>query len=338
MRSLVVAVAVALGSASAPAAPMEWRWAPDTTHRWYLESEVVLPGFMWLNASANRDGRVSAFQVRAVLQCRVADELGRRGWDLDCVLHDVSLSAVPLPGDEGTLAPILAEHDALLTGASVELGMRRDGRLSRVDLAPPRADSRRQNRTHENLRLVVARALAGLDMQLPRDGSGDAPWLQMQSPLAQVPTSTGSRGAVDIVHERVEERGPWTVVRSAGAGTIVAESMSGHFENPFDLRLGGDGRRQRRAPVPPDRATGVPRPRRSDRGRRERGAVARPRTQRAAPHRGAGDAPFHRPLNPDVAGISTSAYAPCWSARRAAVSSSTSRTACSVVPRASSTR
>jgi hypothetical protein len=136
--------------------------------------------------------------------------------------------------EEGLLQPIVEGLDEILTGAVVQLVVRPDGRVVNLDLENV---SRRNNRVgviNENLRLVLFRAFAGLDLQLPESGEGGN-WPQYGAWLMAAPSTNGSAGTSEIVHS-VVDRGPGGVtILSGGRGLIVP----GGGENLYEARMWG---------------------------------------------------------------------------------------------------
>ena len=85
---------------------------------------------------------------------------------------------------------------------------------------------------HENLRLVMVRALAGFDLQLPRKGeTTDFQWPQYQSLVLQAPSSVGTQGAADVGHRIKSTAGESVIIETAGRGLLA----------PAVLDLGGSG-------------------------------------------------------------------------------------------------
>ncbi|MEQ1501757.1 MAG: hypothetical protein ABMB14_05980 [Myxococcota bacterium] len=227
--------APAPGSPAVPGSPgsevFGWDWS--RTHRFYLESQVQLPLVMWLATPFNHQARTTGFDLRIVTTCADAQVETRRTVQVDCRLDDVALSAAGLVQEEGLLQPILTELDEALTGSVVQLQMHADGRIANIDLEG--GLDRRNNRVgqiNENLRLVVSRAFAGLDLGLP-ESSDDAAWVQYQSWLMRTPSADGSSGGSQIVHRVTARDGAFATIDSGGRGIIVP----GEGENKYDTRF-----------------------------------------------------------------------------------------------------
>ena len=234
MNWLVALAPWTLQSSAMESAVYSWDWS--RSHRMYLETKVQLPVVMWLATPFNHQARITAFDLRLVTTCGDAQVLGRHTAEVSCTLDDVALSAAGLKQEVGLLDPILAELDEMLTGSVVQLQVSDDGRLVNIDLE---GLSRRNNRggwINENLRLIVSRAFAGLDLALPADEENS--WPQYESWLMRAPAVDGSSGGAEIVHREVEREGSFASIVSGGRGVIVV----GEGHNKYDTRMVGETR------------------------------------------------------------------------------------------------
>jgi len=212
-----------------------WDWSQD--HRYYLETEVRLPLLMWFFREFNEQARVTAFQVRMVAECSPA-VVGKRRSEVLCDLTDVGIKASGLPQEEGLLQPILEELDERLTGSTVQLIVRSDGRLANIDMEGLDRRYRRVGRMNENLRLIVTRAFAGLDLPLPEagpDGELHPQWVQADSWILRAPVATGNLGIAQVVHETPDPSARVLHVDTAGRGMVVP----GGGGNRYDVVLEG---------------------------------------------------------------------------------------------------
>lgn len=219
------ALAHALDEARAPAADdvagLEWRW--DKPHRYYLEAEVRLPQVMWFMSEFNKEERAIAFQVRTIFDCDAGVQERKRVREVTCRIDDIALTGAGLPKKQGMLEPILLEFDERLTAASMSLQIRNDGRIVNIGLDDLDRRNRRGGAIIENLRLILARSLAGLDLQFPKPNQvADGVWAQYDNLLMQAPSMLGTAGSSEVVHKVVERRPDGTlVIESAGKGVIV---------------------------------------------------------------------------------------------------------------------
>ena len=130
--SLLAMPALAVDAAPTESVVLQWDWSQS--HRWFIESEVQLPLYMWLQTPFNHQARATAFQIRLVTQCAPGTSSNGKTWEVACTLEDVALSASPMTQDEGKMQEIVTELDDLMTGAVVQLQVRPDGRLNNLDL------------------------------------------------------------------------------------------------------------------------------------------------------------------------------------------------------------
>ncbi len=216
-------------AARAETALMTWDYtAPQ---RFGMKTDVVLPELIWLASGFNKQARVREFSLGFIADC-TAGHVAKRRTELNCVLTDFGIQAMSLPQEEGLLEPILGEIDSRLTGATVQLQVNRDGSLRNIDLDGLTRLNRRFGRINENLRLVLTRAFAGLDLPLP-DRSPEAGWIQSRSWIVSAPASQGTASVAQIAHKVIGEDGDRVFLASAGRGLISPREG----ENKYDLRF-----------------------------------------------------------------------------------------------------
>jgi hypothetical protein len=232
MTPLFALATISVPEASAVTEVFGWDWT--RTHRFYIESQVHLPLYMWLGTPNNHQARVTSFDLRLVTTCADAAIETKHVVEVTCTLDDVALSAAAYPADEGLVQKILDVVDQDLTGAQVQLQMHDDGRLSNIDLEGLDRRNPRAGRINENLRQIVTRAFAGLDFELPTDH--ELAWPQYQAWLMRAPSSTGSSGGAEVVHREIDRADGFVHVMSAGRGVIYP----GEGVNKYDTRMTSD--------------------------------------------------------------------------------------------------
>lgn len=217
----------------------------NAPQRYYVETEVRLPSFMWFLAQNNIQARVVAFEVRAVFDCGLEQSLGRQRTEVACDIEDVSISAAPMPTDERRLQPILGELDDRLTGATLLLQVRHDGRIINVGLRGIDDTYRRGNEMRENLRLILSRAVAGLDFPVPMHGEPEVgtAWAHPSAMVMNTPSSFGTQGYAEVVHQiqAMDER--TASIASVGQGVLApqdGQTYETRYEGRavFDTALG----------------------------------------------------------------------------------------------------
>jgi len=208
---------------------MSWDYTQPV--RLGMHTDVVLPELMWFASGYNKEARVREFSLWLVADC-AAGRATRRRVEVSCELDDVGIQAMSLPQEVGLLEPILGEIDARLTGVTVQLQMRADGSLKNVDIDGLDRRNRRFGRINENLRLVLTRAFAGLDLPLP-ERNADTGWVQSRSWLLSAPAAVGTAGIAQLAHKVVAREGSRVFVASAGRGLVVPREGA----NKYDMRL-----------------------------------------------------------------------------------------------------
>jgi hypothetical protein len=230
--SMLFALATGL-SAHAAQAPFSWDWSRQ--HRYYLETQVELPTFVWLGTPFNKQARVTAFDLRLVTNCGDAEVETRKIAEVRCEIETVSLSARGMPQEHGLLQPILDELDVALSDSVVQLQLHSDGRVMNIDLEDALdRRNRRVGRINETLRLLFSRAFAGFDLALPEDP--DETWVQYSSWLMRAPAFGGSAGGMELVNRTIDRSGNSVLVQSGGRGLIVPATG---FDR-FDARLASE--------------------------------------------------------------------------------------------------
>ncbi|MBX2800967.1 MAG: hypothetical protein KTR31_25020 [Myxococcales bacterium] len=218
---------------------LQWDWG--RSHRYFIETKTQLPMMMWFAAKFNKQARVDWFDLRLVTECAPGVVETRRTWEVSCTIEDLALSAMGLPQEAGLLQPILDETDERLTGAVVQLQVRNDGRIVNIDLERLERRNRRFGQINENLRQVLSRAFAGLDLSLP-EREADIGWVQNSGWIMRVPTAVGSSGNSELVHKIVSESGPVATIQSGGRALITP----GDSANKFSTRMSGEATFDRR--------------------------------------------------------------------------------------------
>lgn len=240
---MLFAATLALASAAEPI-PAQWDLEPGTQHRWHVQTEMNVPGHVWVFADKNLDVRAHNLGMQAVVDCTVG-ERRRRAVDVACVLTDVSLSGATYAYERGTLQPVLEEMDAKLTGAPLELVFGTDGRIRHVDIEPNELvgfSNRRLRFMDQWMRSFVMRAVAPLDLSIPDDGMPAGGWPHEQALLVSLPQLTGTPGRVKMTHHAERYDAERALVRSGGRGVLRSGGMTldmtldGH--TVFDLEAG----------------------------------------------------------------------------------------------------
>jgi hypothetical protein len=225
-----------VGSAhAAEAAPEQGPWSEP--HRYFVQSTVQLPLFMWFATPFNRQARATAFDLRMVLACGAATPNTRRTSEVLCEIEELALSASGMEQEQGLLQPILTELDENLTGTDLQLQVR-GSEITNIDLEAYRMNTR-VGRLNENMRLVFSRAVAGLDFAQPPADGPDGPidqWPEYGSMLPWMPAANGTSGMSEIVYS-VTDRTPQRLSLAFGGVGMV---QPGDGQNRYDTRVSGE--------------------------------------------------------------------------------------------------
>jgi hypothetical protein len=205
------------------------RW--DDT-RWLIKTEVVTPWPFAFLKERNYGVTISGFQVEAVMRCNKAWKLGKKHYEIDCVLEDVALQAslTGLPTDERieTGNEILAELDAKLTGAALQLQVADDGRVTSIDLEGLDKNDDRQQHIHETMRQVLSRVSVGFDMKMQKFNQlHEGKWIEYRSRLMSMPlpaNTTATQSNSTVINYLSNYKGQ-IMVQSIGEGLVGVPPM-----------------------------------------------------------------------------------------------------------------
>lgn len=201
---------------------LAWKWDQGQKRTFHIKSEIQLPRFIWLRAFNNLEVRGFGLKMQIVTTCEAAEQLGKRGWELNCLVDDLSLQAVAVRGDQGQLDRILAEWDERLTGEKLEVVLDNDGELRDVNYVDLTRRNRRDGENMEYWRQVLLRLFSPMDLELPKKGTdkGEGQWKEKNPLVISFPSFQGSVGSVDITHAIEASRGGLVRIASSGKGTL----------------------------------------------------------------------------------------------------------------------
>lgn len=241
MRAILAGLALALALPVAAHAD-EGAFHLAEHERIYATASVQLPRYMWFLADFNRDIRVAGFEVELVMTC-ASEAVSRRRHEVTCLIDDAALRASPLRAEQGRAGKVLEQMRDKLDGATVVLQVRDNGLIKNVALRDAYRRGQRHRRIrqmNENLRLVVMRALAGLDLERPRKGyTEDEVWAQGDTLLTMAPSAVGTMGSTQIVHKSRALEDDLLPVTTAGKAMIApaTSTRGGAPADTFDTRI-----------------------------------------------------------------------------------------------------
>lgn len=204
---------------------LAWQTAFDEPVRYFVDSEVHLPQFMWFVADRNRQVRVLAYQTTMVVSCGEAIPLGRRGVEFTCAIEDAAIRAASSRSERNKLGPILQEMTEKMKSGTVQIRLRTTGKLTHLSFEPGRTTgltNRRTNQMAENLRLILHRAFSGVDLEMPKkETTEEGYWIQYDSAILMAPSTAGTRGAAEIIHRIDGKSVDQISVHTSGQGTLT---------------------------------------------------------------------------------------------------------------------
>ena len=217
--------------------------------RWFVELEQAIPRGVLLRSDTNSAFYSHAIQTRAVIACSKEYKLGKGAYEVDCVFEDVGLIAT---GKHQRVRPeyvermngVLAEIDAKLTGARLQLQVGDRGTVRNVDIEGLPEDNRDQARLNEGLRQMLSGMVAGFHLKLDKEHLAAKQWVERDSRLMGLPSSRATGGSSRLEHTVTKHDGNY-LVQSVGRGTISVpytpwEGFSSSA-NDGPTALGGSG-------------------------------------------------------------------------------------------------
>ncbi len=214
------------------------RWDPAETVAYQATVQVKVPSGITFLGAQNTEARAELIGLAMDLSC--GSEAKKKGFTVTCDVTKVDLQGGAFPGEQERLERAFVESEALLDAATVVLEIGADGRISVVDLRGLPQGDERTGYMREMLRLLVRRAVAPLDLQMPKDGVDPGkPWKQSGTPLAAEllpsvapiwsgansspsPASGGVAGGLSIKNEIKGRDGAMVNVVTTGEGNLAA--------------------------------------------------------------------------------------------------------------------
>lgn len=248
MTRFLCAFALFLATTSSASATegLVWKW--DGPQRYVIRADIELAAPRLLREEQNREALVARVLFEAATTCSVRNPLGKKAWELDCTLDQVSLSATSGGVGANVLGEVLQDVSDLYADGHVVLQFGRDGRVRSMDLTGLDERTRRINQLYEEMRLYALRGFAALDLQLPRNGDdGGAPWQQKGPRAMELPDTYGTFGSVILAHQVFRNDGAVAFINSAGSGVIGSgETITVNGEerpkNFYDMSINGSAR------------------------------------------------------------------------------------------------
>ncbi|MED5371448.1 MAG: hypothetical protein VX899_10570 [Myxococcota bacterium] len=239
-----------LATAEAQAPSLAWKW-DGTPVRYVSEMTMKNGSTQWLMARRNTEARAGEVSLSLALVC-VGDGDGRV--EVVCEIEGAKMDGVGVANEGDSLQVIFREWETELKTADVVLSMDGVGRVRSLDLEGLSRGTAREGVTNELMRMYVTRALAPLDLQLPKNGEVDGSWKQKGSPLAlrmiattRAPglegvaiTSAATQGGMRLVHEVTGEQDGYPLIQSVGeAVAMISPTVAGSVSQTVGMTLSG---------------------------------------------------------------------------------------------------
>lgn len=211
-------------------------WDPGQDVRYHAETHVEVPsGVTFLNTQTYM-ARARTIDVVLDLDCK--GEARRSGWEVLCDVSNPRIAGQAFPGEQEALDRATQENAEILDKAQIKLEVDEDGRLDTVSLDGLAQGDERMNYIRELLRQLVRRAVAPLDLQMPKNGDDQGKgWKQAGTPLAaellcsaapswggasrsQAPASGGVSGGLALKNTVAARVGSAVAIDTEGEGNV----------------------------------------------------------------------------------------------------------------------
>ncbi len=231
------------------------RW--DGT-RWYVATELVTPLGLQLQSDENFGFWTHAFQLRSVFACEKDWKLGKHRFEVHCTIEDVGLLAhsrqkTRTAAQRARVEQVLAELDAKLTGADVQLQVKDDGSVTNVDIEGLTRANRREGLIAETLRQLVSRMALGFHMRIPDGAARAGKWAEYNSALMSMPSIQASNANSTVMHFVNQYKGQ-RLVQTVGEGAVAVPIPASALQ---DDRVSLDGGSEASTDAAPTMASGV---------------------------------------------------------------------------------
>jgi len=134
--------------------PISWNF-DDGAHRFRIQTDIQVPERVTLGAAQNKSLRTQQIQMTLITECAKDSERGKKGWNLDCEIEDISIRVNPL--EQNADEQILHEWTTRLKGAMLDVAFRRDGRLVSVDIESMEKQNDRDGLILSSMEVILER-------------------------------------------------------------------------------------------------------------------------------------------------------------------------------------
>jgi hypothetical protein len=209
------------------------RW--DNT-RWLLQSELLLPLGMDFASDDNKGFRSFGFQIRAVVLCDKDAQLSKKRWEVSCAIEDIGILATTenrwrTDVDRALADGVLADVDARLTKATVQMQVDEEGGITNFDIEGIDATNVRERRIQETTRQMMARVMSGFHLRIPDQAQRTGQWVEYNSELIDLPSIAAARGSSMLLHQ-VSPYKDSQLVQTVGEGAVTV-NLPKDSRDPF---------------------------------------------------------------------------------------------------------
>lgn len=201
---------------------LQWQWDVDQERRYLIRSSVRFAELFPAQSRLNQNLRLVELQTTAVIRCRTEETVSKRLVELACTFEDLMFrGAAPEQDRNQGLVKVLDEWDKSLLDVTLGVEFSLDGRIRTLDIEGYDARRNRFREIRENLRVLLMRTLAGLELQLPRKGDDRGRlWVQKDSQVFRLPSLVGSFGTARLNTAVVSTDGSVVTIDREGEGSI----------------------------------------------------------------------------------------------------------------------
>lgn len=188
--------------------------------RWWVASEQIIPTGVWLGTRTDRLFFSTAWQIEAIVACRLTDREGRRRRDVRCRVEESAIRAATVdqwqrPSDRVWVDTVLGELRDGLSGVEIWLRASASGRVLKVDV------EQLDDFAPGVFEHVASQVFNPFNIEIPARGLVHREaWMNYRDPLLQLPQTLATRSHTQAAHHPYKLDDRW-VVQSIGASSVA---------------------------------------------------------------------------------------------------------------------
>jgi len=208
---------------------LAWNWDGDLERKYLIRSSTTLIYPEVLQGDGTGEALFADLAIAMLVACKATDTLGKKAYEVSCVIDELSLQGVPQRGENADRAKTVTDTLAeAVVGARLVARFSRDGRVSKIDLRDLDRNKSWASVNQVTLQIVLGHALGGLDLQLPKDGDdkGSGSWKQREAKPMSLAIRDFTLGTIKMEHTLTASDGDRHTLSTTSRGTLTPGTES----------------------------------------------------------------------------------------------------------------